>query len=141
MMPPVDERERAVTLRSISLASRTPTTLNSTLNDGATAWIALKKAGPMVRSRSTATRVTRGAISLSSSSHFAPKPNSWGVKPVAFPARARHAVDKSCADRVTDVREHDGHGAGGPAAVLRTLGVAEAKTTSGASARSSSAYL
>ena len=46
IMPPFEERANAVTLRSISLASRTPTTLNSTLNDGATAWIALKMSRP-----------------------------------------------------------------------------------------------
>jgi hypothetical protein len=41
-------------------------------------------------SRRTAARVTRGAISLSSSSHFAATPYSNDVKPVALPTgRAR----------------------------------------------------
>src|SRR5262249_53415496 len=39
----------------------------------------------MAGSRTTATRVTLGAISLSSSSHFAPMPYSYGVKPVILP--------------------------------------------------------
>src|SRR5262249_19500162 len=43
--------------------------------------------------RTTATRVTRGAISLSSSSHFAPKANSTFMKPVVLPpGRARLAT-------------------------------------------------
>src|SRR5262249_54120798 len=89
-MPAFEDCANAAMVRSISPASRTPTGLSSTPNDGATAWIALNWAGPIVRSRSTATRVRRGAISLSSSSHFAPKPNSKGVKPVVFPpGRAR----------------------------------------------------
>ena len=39
----------------------------------------------MVGSRRTAARVTRGAISLSSSNHFALTPYSNWVKPVALP--------------------------------------------------------
>src|SRR5262249_42978855 len=43
--------------------------------------------------RTTATRVTRGAISLSSSSHFALKANSTFMKPVVLPpGRARLAT-------------------------------------------------
>src|SRR5262245_31193656 len=43
--------------------------------------------------RTTATRVTRGAISLSSSSHFALKANSKFMKPVVLPpGRARLAT-------------------------------------------------
>jgi hypothetical protein len=62
--PAFEERAKAVTVRSISPTSRTPTALNSTPNDGATAWIALKWAGPMVRSRSAATRVSLGGLEV-----------------------------------------------------------------------------
>jgi hypothetical protein len=64
--------------RSISPASRTPTGRNSTPKDGAAAWITAYWPAPeaIVGSRRTAARVTRGAISLSSSSHFALMPYS-----------------------------------------------------------------
>jgi hypothetical protein len=45
IMPAFEERANAAMVRSISPASRTPTGLNSTPNDGATAWIALNWAG------------------------------------------------------------------------------------------------
>ena len=66
------ERAKAVTARSISGASRTSTGLNSTPKDGATVWTAANCPIPdaMAGSRRTATLVTRGAICLSSSSHF-----------------------------------------------------------------------
>ena len=59
--------------RSISDASRASTGINSTPNDGATAWMAANWPIPEATagSRRTAARVTPGAISLSSSSHFA----------------------------------------------------------------------
>src|SRR5262245_22906595 len=59
---------------------------------GAMAWIAPSWPGPpaMVDSRRTATRVTRGATSLSNSSHFPPMEYSNAVKPVTLPpGRAR----------------------------------------------------
>ena len=76
--PPFDPRANAATARSISGASRTLTGLNSTPNDGATDWIAPNWPLPAVMSgsRRTAARVTRGAISLSSSSHFPLMPYS-----------------------------------------------------------------
>jgi hypothetical protein len=66
---------------------RTSIELNSTPNDGATDWIAPNWPIPpgTVASRSIAARDTRGAISLSSSSHFALMPNSNWVNPVALP--------------------------------------------------------
>jgi putative ABC transport system substrate-binding protein len=66
----------AVTARSISPASRMSTGLTSTWCDGAAAWITANWPIPsgIAGSRSTTARVTRGAISLSSSSHFAPVP-------------------------------------------------------------------
>src|SRR5438132_5904428 len=73
--------------RSISSALRTPIGV-----DGATVWIAASPPEPAgtLGSRLTATRVPRGAISLSSSSHFPLMLNSYVAKPVAFPpGRAR----------------------------------------------------
>src|SRR6516165_8266411 len=92
MRPPFAERAKAATARSISLASRTSTGRNSTPNDGAAVWIAPHWPIPeaMVASRMTAARVTCGAISLSSSNHFAPMPYSYSIKPVTLPpGRAR----------------------------------------------------
>ena len=64
---------KSVMARSISPASRTSTGLNSTPNDGATDWMAAELADPggCRGIPKNATRVTRGAISFSSSSHFA----------------------------------------------------------------------
>ena len=86
IMPSVEPRANAVTARSTSTASRMPIGVNSTPSAGATAWIAANWAIPIVRSRSTATRVTPGATSLSSSSNLALAPNSTFVKPVMLPA-------------------------------------------------------
>src|SRR5215475_13672525 len=47
----------------------------------------------MADSRTTATRVTRGGISLSSSSHFAAKLYSNTIKPVALPPGRVAAVE------------------------------------------------
>src|SRR2546421_684605 len=68
------------------------TRITSTPSDGATVWIATNwlTANPWLASRRTVTRVTPGAICLSSSSHFAPMLNSQDVNPVALPpGRAR----------------------------------------------------
>ena len=66
----------------------------------------------MVGSRRTAARVTPGAISLSSSSHFALKPYSNSKKPVALPPGRDRAFDEASADRIDGEREHDRHRAG-----------------------------
>ena len=62
----------AVMARSTSPASRTSTGRNSTLSDGATAWIAANWPGPdaTAGSRRTIALVKPGAIALSNSSHF-----------------------------------------------------------------------
>ena len=68
------------------------TGLNSTPKDGATDWSAPHWPVPeaMAASRMTAARVTRGAISLSNSSHFALIPYSNVLEPVTLPpGRAR----------------------------------------------------
>jgi len=61
--------------------------VNSTPNDGATAWIAPNCATSigLAGFRTTATRATRGATCLSNSSNFALRPNSTLMKPVALP--------------------------------------------------------
>src|SRR5215470_9599773 len=106
-MPAFEERANAVTPRSISLASRTPTTLNSTLNDGATAWIALKWAGPMVNCHP---RHARGDL-FEQLQPLRGEAEFIRGKPGGIPAWARQAFDEAQGDRVADVSEHDGHGA------------------------------
>ena len=76
-------------------ASPTPTGRNSTPTDGAKAWMAPNCPLPRASaaSRNTAARVTRGEISLSSSSHFPSMLYSNGIKPVALPpGRARFST-------------------------------------------------
>ena len=63
-------------------------------------------------SRSTAARVTRGAISLSSSSNFPLILYSNGVNPMALLPGPRQARDEARADRVDDIHEHNRHGTG-----------------------------
>ena len=60
----------------------------------------------------TAARVTRGAISLSSSSHFPAKPNSEVTNPVVLPPGRCQTRDQAAADRIGDTRKHDRHAAG-----------------------------
>ena len=112
--PPFDERANAARARSISGTSRTLIGTTSIPSDGATAWITPNWAGPvgMVGSRRTATRVTLGAICLSSSSHFP----AHAVFPIhetgGVAARPRQTLDEAGADRIGDDREHDRHRAG-----------------------------
>ena len=62
-------------------------------------------------SRRTATRVTRGAICLSSSSHFPLMPNSKVVKPVALPpGRARLSTKPAPTGSVTLVKRSARYG-------------------------------
>src|SRR5262245_59875371 len=83
----VRARANSMTAPSISGAFPPPIELNTIPSDGATYWSTANCEIPAGRvgSRSTATRVTRGAISLSSSSHFPLVPYSIDVKPVALP--------------------------------------------------------
>ena len=100
--------------RSISLTSRTSTGLNSTPSDDATTCIAANWPIPSgdARSRRTATRVTRGAICLSSSSHFALMPYSNWVNPVALPPGRARLSTKPAPTGSGTLHEHDRHGAG-----------------------------
>ena len=93
----------------------------------------------MVGSRSTATRVTPGAISLSNSSHFALMPYSNWVKPVSVAARSRQAVDKAAPTGSDDDSEDDRYRRG-HLLQCHHGGTADARMTSGASAPSSAAY-
>ena len=89
-------------------------------------------------SRSTATRVVRGAICLSISSHFALRPNSKLVKPVALSAvLAMLATEPplkppTCTNTIGIVRVICRSG--------KTWELVGARMTSGASATSSAAY-
>jgi hypothetical protein len=69
-------REGRNRTRSISPASVMLMGLTSIATEGDTDWMAAHMPSPeaMVGSRMTAARVTFGAISLSTSSHFAPMP-------------------------------------------------------------------
>src|SRR5262245_51787774 len=111
--PPFDDFAKTVTARSISAASRTLSGVNSTPNDGATDWIAANWPIPaaMAASRMTATRVTPGAISLSSSNHFPLGAVFEQEEPGGVAAGPRHTVDVPGPDRVGNACEHDRHGA------------------------------
>ena len=109
---------------------------------GATDWIAPNWPAPaaMAGSRMTATRVTPGAICLSSSSHFPLMPYSNRVKPVALPpGRARLSTKPAptgsvtCTNTIGTVRVACSNGT--------AVALPGARMTSGASATSSAAYL
>jgi len=105
--------------RSISFALPTPIALTSTPNDGGRSLDGTKLAsrGGIRRiPKQPPPRVTLGAISLSSSSHFTLMPSSLEVKPVALPARVRQTIDNARADRIGDQDEHDRNGGALPAA-------------------------
>src|SRR5215467_12659306 len=85
-------RAKAAMPRSISACSRTEIGLTSMPSEAADAWMMAHCPIPagLVESRTTATRLTRGAISLTSSGHFPLRPYSNCVKPVVLPpGRAR----------------------------------------------------
>ena len=90
--------------RSIPGASRTLTGLTSILSDGAATCMTPNWAGPVGTAGSlrTATRVTFGAISFKSSSHFAAIPNSLTMNPVALPpGRARLSTKPAATGSLT----------------------------------------
>ena len=84
---------------SISAASRTPTGVKCTLNDGAAASIVRTYAAQdgFAGSKTSATRLTPGAHSLISSNHFPPIENSKLVKPVMLPSGRAKFVTKPAA--------------------------------------------
>src|SRR5262245_56036831 len=110
--PALALRTKAVTARSISLASRTSIGVSSTPKEGATAWMAPNCPLPdaCLGSRSTATRARPGAISLSSSNHFTL--TLYSAKSRSVAARPCQALDEAATDRVPDVHEYDRHGPG-----------------------------
>jgi hypothetical protein len=91
---------------SISPVSRMSTGLNSSFRPGAAPCIAAQSPMPagVPAARNTPTRVSDGAISLSSSSHFTLSPYSWAMKPVVLP---RHTLDEAGADRVDNASKHN----------------------------------
>ncbi len=129
--------------RSISAASRRLTGLNSTPSDGATAWIAANWPIPAVRlgSRRTAARVTPGAISLSSSSHFPLMLYSNCNEAGGVAARSRQTFDEAGADRIDRPTRTRSVRCGSPAATAQSDAVPVARMTSGASATNSAACL
>src|SRR5262245_18813730 len=85
--PPLGARANAAMVRSISPVLRISIGLSSTPNDPAALWMAANWATEEVKvgSRRIAARVTRGAISLSSSTDFPLVLYSDNIKPVALP--------------------------------------------------------
>src|SRR5262249_45460830 len=131
-----------MTAPSISRASRPPIELNSIPSDDAAVCSTANCAIPAGRleSRRTATRVTPGATSRMSSSHFPLMPYSIDVKPVALPPGRARLWTKPAPT--------------GSGVSVNTIGTVRvtcsndpatapplARTTSGASARGSAAYL
>src|SRR5215831_11678018 len=114
--PPFEDRAKAATARSISPASRTLTGVNSTPNAGAADWIAPNWPVPadIPASRMTATRVTPGAICLSSLQPFAGQTVFVIEETGDIAARSCQALDEACADRICDIHQHDRHAAGRP---------------------------
>ena len=99
-------------VRSISPTSPTPTALNSTPNDGATAWIALNWAGPIGKiAKHCYPRHARRDL-FEQLQPFRAEAKFVRGKTGGVPARSRQARDHAASDWVADHREHDGHGAG-----------------------------
>ena len=103
-------RDAALDLVGVAHADRASTPLRATApRSGSRQTRRTRRA--TAGSRRTATRVTRGAISLSSSSHFPLMLNSNEVNPVALPpGRARLSTQPPPTGSI-DVHEHDRHGA------------------------------
>ena len=103
--PPFDWRAKVVTARFDLAGSRTLTGSISTPSAGATDWMAAELAYPglFAASRSTATRVTCGAICLSNSSHFAPQHIRTELNPVALPPGRARLVDMTAPTGSVDV--------------------------------------
>src|SRR5262245_34677997 len=142
IIPSLGDRTNAATLCSMSAASRTLSGTSSMRSVGAIAWSTANWATAAVRpgSRSTATRVTCGAISLSSSSHLPLRPYSNWLKPVALPpGRARLSTKPAPTGSGTMVNTT------GMARVICNKGASDAlpsaTITSGASATNSAVFL
>src|SRR5215831_15751342 len=98
----------------MSLPPCPPSGLTSTFDKRAADWIAPN--WPIlevdVGSRMTPTRVTFGAISLSSSSHFAPISYSNVVNPVMLPPGFARLATKPALTGIGNLRKYDRHSAG-----------------------------
>ena len=121
--------------------ARTLSGLNSTWNDGATAWIAASwpiETG-LVGSRRIAARATLGAICFSSPSHLPLMPYSTVIKPVTLPpGRAKLATKPAPTGSTTFANTI------GTVRVVCCMGYAAAplaRSAAGAMATNSSAYL
>src|SRR5262249_14322467 len=107
-------RAKSVTAPSISGTSRPLIELNSIPSDGAADSSTANCAIPAGRvgSRRTAARVTPGAMSRISSSHFPLMPYSIESETGGVAAWVRQALHEARADRIGGQREHDRHRAG-----------------------------
>ncbi len=101
-------------MRSISPASRTSTGLNSTPNDGATAWTAPNCPIPEAMAGSPMHRRPRhaGRDLFEQLQPFYAHAVFVIHEPSRVAARPRHARDETGADRVDDSHEHNRQGAG-----------------------------
>src|SRR5262249_4395784 len=114
-------------------ASCTPTGINSTLSDAAAVWIAAKPPDPADTKGSR-----RTATSLSNSSNFAFRLNSYETKPVALPpGRARLATKPPPTGSIV-VTNTIGRVR---LACCKAIELAVARMTSGPNATNSVAYL
>jgi hypothetical protein len=120
IMPPFAVLAKAATARSISAGYRTSIGRRSTPTDGATDWTAANCPMPTawVGSRRTATRVTPGATSLSSSSRLPAKMYSDVRKPVALPPGC---ADIAGANGIKGKHEYERNGAGRPQQLGQTV--------------------
>jgi hypothetical protein len=139
--PPFGSRANAARARSISPGSCWSTALSSSLVDDAADWIAANWPIPAAKvgSRRTAARVTFGASSLSTSSHFPLMLYSNAANPVALPpGRTRLLTNPAPTGSMTPANTI------GTLRVTRfsaaTLGLAPATITSGARPTNSSEY-
>ena len=119
--PPFGPRANAVTARSISPASRRLIGLSSTperrrhgLDHGPLSEPSWASPDPGRQPRASRC----GAISLSSSSHFALRPYSNWMKPVALPPGRARLSTKPPPTGSTTFGEHDRHACGSPAATI-----------------------
>src|SRR6187397_2078304 len=111
--PQFDPRANSVIVCSTSLVSRPPSGVNSTPNEGATDWMAANwpTFEGTVGSRTTPIRAMRGAISLSSSSHFVDAIlENWKSSHVA--TWLRHAGNKPGGHRICHHHKYNRQGAG-----------------------------
>jgi hypothetical protein len=100
--------------RNPALDLTAPIGLSSTPSNGAADWMAANCPMPELRVGSgiIPARLTRGVISLSSSSHFPLRLYSNWLNPVKIAAGTRQAGDEASADWISNEYRHNRHSAG-----------------------------